>query len=251
MKTVLSIGNSFSQDAHRYLHTISLHEGTVILPANLYVAGCTLENHYRNLLSDNERYNYEFKGDPTGLVVSLKQALSACPYDAVTLQQASHLSPDYESYQPYLKHLAEAVRTYLPKTKLYLHQTWGYESESERIFKLGYKTYDEMFFNVNASYEKAAKEIGAQLIPCGLALQNAMRYGLTEPVHRDTFHCSLSYGRYLLAATWYMTISHKRLHGCPILRFDDGTPLDPQKIELCNRAAADAVLACGHKLVDS
>ncbi len=245
MKTVLSIGNSFSQDAHRYLHTISLLQGNIILPTNLYFAGCSLEQHYRFMQADTARYNFEFKGDPTGLVVKLSEALSACPYDAVTLQQASHLSPCYDTYRPYLSELAATVRRYLPKAKLYLHQTWGYETGSERLKHLGYTDYDTMFEQVQQSYEKAASDIGASIIPCGSALQNAVRYGLHEPIHRDTFHASLSYGRYILAATWYMTLTGKEIQGDTLPFFEGGEIPDPEKISICNRAASDAVRAYG------
>ncbi len=248
MKTVLSIGNSFSQDAHRYLHTLSLMQNNVILPTNLYFAGCSLEQHYRFMQANTERYNYEFKGDPTGLVVNLSNVLSACPYDVVTLQQASHFSPYYDTYQPYLSELATTVRRYLPKAKIYLHQTWGYETGSERLKNLGYTDYDEMFKQVQQAYDKAASDIGASIIPCGLALQKAMQYGLEEPIHRDTFHASLSYGRYILAATWYMTLTGKGIQSNIFPIFDDGTIPNPEKMNICNRAVADAVQACGYQL---
>ncbi len=250
MTTVLSIGNSFSQDAHRYLHTISYTQNNIVIPANLYFAGCSLEQHHRYMTADKERYNYEFKGDPTGLVVKLSDALSATPYDAVTLQQASHFSPFYDTYQPYLSELAATVRRYLPKARLYMHQTWAYETDSERLKALGFASFDEMFEQVRAAYDKAAAEIGASVIPCGLALQNALRYGLGEPIHRDTFHASTTYGRYILAATWYMTLTGKSIHNAPLFRFDNQTTPTTKKLEICNRAAADAVRAYGYRLED-
>ncbi len=248
MKTVLSVGNSFSQDAHRYLHALSATQKNAVIPTNLYFAGCSLEQHHRYMQADLARYNFEFKGDPTGLMVSLSEALSACPYDAVTLQQASHFSPYYESYQPYLSELASTVRRYLPHAKIYLHQTWGYETGSERLKGLGFASFDEMLSQVIEAYDKAAADIGADIIPCGLALQNALQYGLNEPLHRDTFHASLSYGRYILAATWYTALTKRKLGGNPIAYFDDGTQPDPEKIAICNRAAADAVQAYGCSL---
>ena len=42
---VLSIGNSFSEDAHRWLHDISLCGETEIDTTNLLIGGCTLETH--------------------------------------------------------------------------------------------------------------------------------------------------------------------------------------------------------------
>ncbi|MBQ7726439.1 MAG: DUF4886 domain-containing protein, partial [Clostridia bacterium] len=40
---VLSIGNSFSQDAQRYLHGIARADHTEMRAVNLYIGGCSLE----------------------------------------------------------------------------------------------------------------------------------------------------------------------------------------------------------------
>ena len=39
---ILSIGNSFSQDAQRYLHDIAKADGVVLSAFNLYIGGCPL-----------------------------------------------------------------------------------------------------------------------------------------------------------------------------------------------------------------
>ena len=84
-----------------------------------------------------------------------------------------------------------------------IHQTWGYETGSERAEKFGFRTYDEMFEKVKACYEKAAEAITADgIIPCGEALQYALHHGV-EKVHRDTFHAGLGLGRFILALVWY------------------------------------------------
>ena len=45
---ILSIGNSFSQDAQRYLHRIAKADGCTLNTFNLYIGGCPLSLHYRN-----------------------------------------------------------------------------------------------------------------------------------------------------------------------------------------------------------
>ncbi|MGN1128615.1 MAG: DUF4886 domain-containing protein, partial [Candidatus Flemingiibacterium sp.] len=45
MLKVLSIGNSFSQDAQRWLHDIAAADGVELLAKNLYIGGCSLERH--------------------------------------------------------------------------------------------------------------------------------------------------------------------------------------------------------------
>ncbi len=42
---ILAIGNSFSQDATRYLYDIALSDNVNIKVVNLYIGGCSLELH--------------------------------------------------------------------------------------------------------------------------------------------------------------------------------------------------------------
>ena len=70
---ILSIGNSFSQDAQRYLHRLAKHDGVNIKTVNLYIGGCPLRKHYLNILDDKSAYSFEFNGENTGLFVSIRQ----------------------------------------------------------------------------------------------------------------------------------------------------------------------------------
>ena len=152
---------------------------------------------------------------------SIKQALTSDEWDVVTLQQASHESGNFETYSPYIETLVEYVKKYCPKAKIYLHQTWAYEDGSERLTKkAGYETADEMFSDIRAAYEKAAKLIGADsIIPSGQAILNATKFGL-EKIHRDTFHMSYGAGRYLLALVWFKSLTGKDITDNSFDEFD-------------------------------
>lgn len=206
MKTVnvLSIGNSFSEDAQRYLHDLSRSEDTRIESVNLYIGGCSLERHFRNMVGDRREYTLEVNGHRAeGFFVSIKDALTARAWDVVTLQQASHFSYNPDTYFPYINKLAEYVRELCPKAKIMLHQTWGYETGSKRLQDHSFQSYDEMFEQVKLSYQKAAESIHADgIIPSGAAFQYALRHGM-ESVHRDTFHAKYGVGRFILALVWY------------------------------------------------
>ena len=148
---ILCIGNSFSQDATRYLSRIGKAAGTGIKTVNLYIGGCPLKTHYFNVLEDQPAYAFEFNGENTGIKVSIKTALMSDEWDVVTLQQVSHQAPRYNTYQPYLNELAAYVRKYAPHTKIYMHQTWAYEDGSDRLCKeLGYKKSTEMLEDIKA-----------------------------------------------------------------------------------------------------
>ena len=119
---ILSIGNSFSQDAQRYLHRLAKQEGVEIKTVNLYIGGCQLRRHYLNMLDDQVAYDFEFNGERTGIMVSIRQAFVSDDWDFITLQQASPISGRYETYSPYIEELAAYVRKYCPHTKILIHQ---------------------------------------------------------------------------------------------------------------------------------
>ena len=206
---ILSIGNSFSCDAQRYLQRIAKKDGVSIKAVNLFIGGCSLRTHYLNALQDAVAYAFQFNGEETGLKVSISQALASDDWDVVTLQQASQFSPNFDTYTPYLEYLAKYVRKYCPRAKIYIHQTWAYEDGSDRLKNLGYESAEDMFKAIEDAYVKAADLIKADgVIPCGKAMLNATKFGI-EKIQRDTFHASLGAGRYLLSLTWYKKLLGK------------------------------------------
>lgn len=227
---ILSIGNSFSQDAQRYLYEISKSEKADIYSFNLYIGGCPLSLHYRNMLSDNKAYTLEMNGKSTGFKVSLKEALLNREWDVITVQQVSSLSGDYDSYQPYLDKLCEYVRLCSPKAKLVFHQTWAYEQGSQRLTEeLGYENYTDMFNDIKYSADKAAKAINADfIIPSGELFVKLLSAGI-EKVHRDTYHASLGLGRFALGLLWYKILSGNKVSEVEFSDFDEEISSDDIK----------------------
>ena len=60
---ILSIGNSFSQDAQRYLYRLAKKAGDTFKTVNLYIGGCSLRTHYINALEDKADYWFEYNGN--------------------------------------------------------------------------------------------------------------------------------------------------------------------------------------------
>ena len=50
---ILSIGNSFSQDAHKWLNKLASDNGIELENVNLYIGGCSLETQWYNFKNDN------------------------------------------------------------------------------------------------------------------------------------------------------------------------------------------------------
>lgn len=235
---ILSIGNSFSCDAQRYLHKIAKADGVLINSFNLYIGGCSLSRHYRNMLSEKREYTLEMNGDSTGFNVSLKEALLNRNWDVITLQQASIESPNYNSYQPYLEKLAEYVRLCVPKAKIVIHQTWAYEQDSERLNNTaGYSDYRDMLNDIKEAYQKAAQDIRADFtIPSGEVFGALLENGI-EKVHRDTYHASRGLGRYAIGLTWYKFLTGNDIAKNTFANFDE--EISDEEITIAKKCVAD------------
>ncbi len=237
---VLSIGNSFSQDAQRYIHQLARKEGVSIQTVNLYIGGCPLEVHYRNMMGDKRAYGLEINGNSgTGFSMSIKEALLARNWDYITIQQASHYSYQEDSYEPYLTELSKYIRLMCPKAKLLIHQTWGYESYSDKAINNGFQTYDEMFAQVKRCYDQAAKAIQADgIIPSGAAFAHALQNGIPK-IHRDTYHATFGLGRLILAMLWYAYFTGNDIDKISFNDLDE--PITTEELQIAKSAVKQAL----------
>lgn len=209
---VLSIGNSFSTDAHTYLPAMAKAAGKELLLCNLHIGGCSLEKHWENWKEEKEDYFYEvylpFETEmsrPDG--VALHEAVEDEEWDVITLQQCSPLSGVKESYSPYLSELAEYCRLMQPKAKIMLHQTWAYENGFDST---AFKTYgysqDKMYAALTEAYAEASLEADIDLIiPSGRAWQTARQTVIGDKLTRDGMHGN-EFGCFLASACFYEMI---------------------------------------------
>ncbi|MBQ2667136.1 MAG: DUF4886 domain-containing protein [Clostridia bacterium] len=225
---VLSIGNSFAQDAQRWLHQLAAQHGVELLAVNLYIGGCSLETHHRNWQNSAPLYDLQINGEVTGRKVSIQEALAMNTWDVITLQQVSQDSGRPETYEPYLTTLAEAMRAEQPNVQLYFHQTWAYETDSDHG---GFANYDrdqnKMYDAILRTSAWAGERIAAPLLRVGTVVQ-ALRRCVPEfdyaaggkSLCRDGFHLSLDYGRYAAAAVWLRTLTGVTLKAAAFEDFD-------------------------------
>lgn len=235
---LLSIGNSFSEDAQRYLHEISLLSGEPISCTDLVIGGCSLERHAKNAENDLKEEMLEVNGEFTGFFVTVDEALRAKKWDAVTLQQASHFSPFPETYDPFLKILLIHVRKYAPSAKIYLHETWAYEENyartTEELHLSGQKEMEEKLL---AAYENAAKREGLLLVPSGKTFA-FLREKTRTRLYRDGFHAAFGIGRYALACCMFNALTGKPVsEKLPTL----DEPVSPSDAQAAREAAQKAV----------
>ena len=251
MIRVLAIGNSFSDDARTFVPDIAASVGEEIIFGNLYIGGCSLETHWHNADNDLAAYDYTLTGFEPRLA-SIREALEQGPWDCVTLQQASHFSGQYATYQPYLNQLARYVRRYAPQAEILVHQTWAYEIDSAHP---GFDAYGrdqaQMYASLWDAYDRAARDLGgARVIPCGDAFQIARRHPLFDYPHgglslnRDGFHASFTHGRYLLGCVWVEMLTGLTLTDSafvPSLPDDPAQTPTAQQLQALRAAAHEAI----------
>ena len=209
MKRILVIANSFGEDSTRYLHQIAQAAGTDCRVVNLYIGGCSLEQHWQNVCSGAARYQYQLNGTITERYVSLETMLHEEPWDIIVTQQASHDSGWLDTYEPFLTQLTAWIRRHAPQARLYLQETWAYEIDSTHSgFARYHNDQTEMYSRLHHCYTTMAEKHGLGLLPTGTVIQAARQLpsfhvqqgGLS--LCRDGFHMSFLYGRYLLACVW-------------------------------------------------
>ncbi|MGM9757348.1 MAG: DUF4886 domain-containing protein [Candidatus Cryptobacteroides sp.] len=213
---ILAIGNSFSQDAvEQYLYELFDAAGQKVIIGNLYIGGCTLETHYKNMQSGDGKYYYRkivdgVKTETSG--VSIQGGLADEKWDFVSLQQASGSSGQYETFNPYLSELLAFVKSSVdnPSLKLMFHQTWAYASSSTHAEFPKYGSDQMTMYNAIMSAARQAVNDNPDIsivIPSGTAIQNARTSFLGDSFNRDGYHLETTYGRYTAACTWFESIS--------------------------------------------
>ena len=244
---ILSIGNSFSVDAHTYLYKLATNLGAEIESLNLFIGGCSLERHHKCLTLGLADYEPQYNGTLlAGAKISVQAAVNMRDWDIITVQQVSHLSGIYESYQPYLNALVDYVRSVRPNAKIFVHETWAYEYDSthEKFINYG-KDRFKMHAALADAYAKAAEEIHADgIIPSGdviSALRELPEFhaeigGIS--LSRDGFHLSYDYGRYAAAAAFVQALGIGDVKNSSFLPTADSSPalikiINDKVFEIC------------------
>lgn len=199
---LLTIGNSFANDATAYLPGLANAGGKDLLLFRANLGGCTFERHVRHLKAfeanpddpEGRPYRGGFtrsvedpappeiasggnEADPKEVEkpknVSLREALEAEKWDYVTIQQVSNLSFQFETFEPYAGTLIDYVKKYAPTAEIVIHQTWAYREDSP-LFKKGLNQ-KTMFEGLVAAYGKLAEKYDLRVIPVGTAIQEARK----------------------------------------------------------------------------
>lgn len=206
---ILAIGNSFSEDAvEDHLWGLANAEGQTLIIGNMYIGGCSIDRHVKNLRSDIPDYKYR-KIDAKGVKTetpdfTLSKALADEQWDYVSVQQSSPVSGFPESYA-LLPELVEYVSSRVgQETVIMFHQTWAYSEDSKHKKFVNYdRDQMKMYKAIVETVDQVVPEAGIELIiPSGTAIQNARTSHLGTDLTRDGHHLSRPLGRYIASCTW-------------------------------------------------
>ncbi len=163
------IGNSFSQNATRYLPQLASEGGHPLKIGRAELGGCSLQRHW-DIAEAAERNSQ----DPKGKAYhgkSLRELLSEGTWDVVTIQQNSMNSGDVNTYEPYAKKLYDLVKSIQPNARIIMQQTWAYRTDAKTFTQIADQKFasdaKEMWVKSRAAYHQVAKELGISLFPVG------------------------------------------------------------------------------------
>ena len=220
---VLMIGNSFSISCLRYLPKVAEASGRRLDLASLYIGGCSLERHCRNIEAAAKKPGfrpYRFDRVVEGRCVvekgtaNIPDALVMDKWDVVTIQQASHFSWDKASYHPWGDTLVAKIRELAPQAKILVQETWSYPPWDKRLKKFGFDQA-EMYKRLHVAYHEFAGKYGLDVIPVGTAAERCPdRNSLfTKP----DFHFNHGEGEYLQALVWTAKLFDVDVRACGYL----------------------------------
>lgn len=241
---ILSIGNSFSDDALEYFWDIANDCGIKkIVVGILYKPGARLQHHTDSINANLSDYIY--RKNTSGAWVnrdnsSIEYGLKDEDWDIITMQQSSGYSGLEASYQPYLNQLISYVRekTNYKDIKLYWHMTWAYQRDY-KAYNVFADWYDndqiKMYNQILESVKKhiVPNKAFYDIIPSGTTIQNARTSFIGDNFTIDGYHLTRDLGRFGAALTWFY-----KLTGLPLenIRFKPDGVSDIKKSMLIDAA---------------
>ncbi len=212
---VLTLGNSFSENAHSHLIQIMEAEGMEeVVLGNLVKSACDLSTHLSAAQTDYTTYMYskftlgeERKVQPK---FTVKKALQDEDWDLVILQQVSGKSGQPGTYGSTLTALMNFCKQYVKEDcKFGWHLTWAYEAGSTNASFANYGRNQMTMYNsiIGAVQSQIVpNEEFVTIIPAGTAIQNTRTSYFGDTLTADGYHLN-SFGSYIIGYSWYKTLT--------------------------------------------
>lgn len=203
---ILTIGNSFADSLRRYFPAVVESADCKLVVGYLNIGGCSFERHWNNIAKEQaEPGTIAFPG----FGCTYLDKIESEDWDFITVQQVSHCSWKYDTFQPYADNLITFLREKCPNAEIVIQQTWAYHPAEKRLVSWGF-SQKEMCERLTEAYTELAKKQNLRIIPTGYAVQMARE---TEPggynpddkdsiFTADGFHLNAR-GQYLQACVWF------------------------------------------------
>lgn len=197
---VLTVGNSFADDACTFLKQIAESvPGCKVKITKANLGGCSLERHaqlIRQCMADPKLKPYS--------KYTLTELLQKEKWDVVTLQQVSSSSFRPESYQPFADELFACIKSNAPGAEILIHQTWAYAPDCKRL--AGFKvTRQQMNDGLITCYADLSRHFGGlRMLKSGEAFTASLAAHPEIDLWnaKDRSHASLE-GCYLAGCVWF------------------------------------------------
>ena len=216
---ILLISNSFGVNLQTYAKDIAKANGLNLNIYTLYIGGCSLELHDKNIKENNKAYELFVDGQTTSIFMSIDEALRLRDWDYISLQQASHLSGNYSTYNPYFNNVYTYVRVKCPNAKIMWHQTWAYSGKNPFKYKevknwlptFNFNNDIEMKKGIDEALDKLLKEYKIDLVVrSGDVVFEAMKV-FDDVYDSEGFHLN-NLGCYLIGVNFVKTILNHELN---------------------------------------
>ncbi len=207
---ILTIGNSYSDDAMEYVYNIAKSLGIEdVEVANLRYNSCSLAMHLDNAKNDKGVYMYrhwvngaekwtDYGSWSSNGTYKISQAVTDADWDFIVFQQVSTSSTNASTYDD-LNELIAIVEELNPTAKLAWHMTWGNKATTDLTMYNGI---------VSAVQEKILTNDKIDVvIPVGTAIQNARGTSVSLDAVMRNNHLGYGLGRYIAGLTFIKTLT--------------------------------------------
>ena len=202
---ILAFGNSYTQDANRYMADICRDAG--LDPQCVAIYYCaknsySLRQWWRTCTqNENITLTCSFGEYPIRISGTVREVMRQ-PWDIIVFQQFSEHSTDFSTYNPYLHKLDSVARAECtnPEMCVAWNTAWNY-ARSYQIPGSSAR-YEQICQAARNVVERNGIDV---VIPTGTAIENARHTSLQDDhdLTRDGTHLSFSVGCYVAACTWY------------------------------------------------
>ena len=190
---ILIISNSYGDDIVQWAHEIADSLGIDFTIANLYIGGCVLENHLKNLQKNEKAYTYVTYDKNTKIWnrisnTSIKESLECAEWNYVCLQQGSKQSGIPETYDVVDEIMNEILKL-KDNVKFILNMTWAYQQNSRHKNFSTYNNDQMTMYNaiLNAVKTKIIPNKSfVKIVPVGTAIQNTRTSFIGDKLCRDS-----------------------------------------------------------------